>query len=37
LEARAHLLHVQEPRGMAEGLAGFVSRHPIEQNSNTTV
>jgi pimeloyl-ACP methyl ester carboxylesterase len=24
-----HLLHVQNPRGMAEGLAGFFARHPL--------
>jgi pimeloyl-ACP methyl ester carboxylesterase len=26
-----HLLHVENPRGMAEGLAGFLARHPIER------
>jgi pimeloyl-ACP methyl ester carboxylesterase len=25
-----HLLHVQNPRGMAEGLASFFGRHPID-------
>jgi pimeloyl-ACP methyl ester carboxylesterase len=24
-----HLLHVQNPRGMAEGLAAFFARHPL--------
>jgi hypothetical protein len=24
-----HLLHVQNPRGMAEGLAGSFARHPL--------
>jgi pimeloyl-ACP methyl ester carboxylesterase len=24
-----HLLHLQNPRGMAEGLAGFFARHPL--------
>jgi pimeloyl-ACP methyl ester carboxylesterase len=24
-----HLLHVQHPRGMAEGLAAFFARHPL--------
>lgn len=27
-----HLLHVQNPRGMAEGLAAFFARHPIHGN-----
>ncbi len=25
-----HLLHAQNPRGMAEGLAAFLARHPLE-------
>lgn len=25
-----HLLHVQNPRGMAEGLAAFFGRHPLK-------
>jgi 3-oxoadipate enol-lactonase len=25
-----HLLHVQNPRGMAEGLAAFFARHPLK-------
>jgi pimeloyl-ACP methyl ester carboxylesterase len=29
LEGATHLLHLQNPRGMAEALAGFVSRHPL--------
>jgi pimeloyl-ACP methyl ester carboxylesterase len=29
LSGATHLLHVENARGMAEGLAGFVSRHPI--------
>ena len=24
-----HLLHLQNPRGMAEGLASFYARHPL--------
>jgi hypothetical protein len=24
-----HLLHLQNPRGMAEGLAGFFARHTL--------
>jgi hypothetical protein len=26
-----HLLHVQNPRGMAEGLAAFLARHPLQK------
>ena len=29
LPAATHLLHVQNPRGMAEGLAAFLARHPL--------
>ncbi len=28
-----HLLHAQNPRGMAEGLAAFLARHPLEADS----
>ncbi len=28
-----HLLHVQNPRGMAEGLAAFFARHPLSASS----
>ena len=27
-----HLLHVENPRGMAEALAGFVQRHPLPRS-----
>ena len=30
LPAATHMLHLQNPRGMAEALAGFLSRHPLE-------
>jgi pimeloyl-ACP methyl ester carboxylesterase len=30
-----HLLHVQNPRGMAEGLASFFRRHPIDGRAET--
>ncbi len=29
LDGATHLLHLQNPRGMAEALAGFLSRHPL--------
>ena len=29
LEGATHLLHLQNPRGMAEALAGFISRHAL--------
>ncbi len=29
LPGATHLLHLQNPRGMAEGLASFYSRHPL--------
>lgn len=29
LPGATHLLHVENPRGMAEGLAGFFARHPV--------
>jgi hypothetical protein len=29
LPGATHLLHVQNPRGMAEGLATFFARHPL--------
>jgi pimeloyl-ACP methyl ester carboxylesterase len=29
LPEATHLLHAQNPRGMAEGLAGFFARHPL--------
>jgi pimeloyl-ACP methyl ester carboxylesterase len=29
LPGATHLLHVQNPRGMAEGLASFFARHPF--------
>jgi hypothetical protein len=29
LEGAGHLLHLENPRGMAEGLAPFFDRHPI--------
>jgi pimeloyl-ACP methyl ester carboxylesterase len=28
-----HLLQVQNPRGMAEGLAAFFARHPLSASS----
>jgi pimeloyl-ACP methyl ester carboxylesterase len=30
LPGATHLLHVQDPGGMAAGLAAFFARHPIE-------
>ena len=33
LSQATHLLHVQNPRGMAEGLAGFFARHPLDQRA----
>jgi pimeloyl-ACP methyl ester carboxylesterase len=30
LPGATHMLHLQNPRGMAEALASFVSRHPVE-------
>lgn len=29
LQGAGHLLHLQNPRGLAEGLAGFLARHPL--------
>ncbi|MGH9842717.1 MAG: alpha/beta fold hydrolase [Blastocatellia bacterium] len=29
LAGATHLLHVQNPRGMAEALAAFFARHPL--------
>jgi hypothetical protein len=29
LPEATHLLHVQNPRGMAEALASFYARHPL--------
>jgi pimeloyl-ACP methyl ester carboxylesterase len=29
LPGTTHLLHVQNPRGMAEALASFFARHPM--------
>lgn len=33
LPAATHLLHLQNPRGMAEGLAAFCARHPLAEAS----
>jgi len=33
LPAATHLLQVQNPRGMAEGLVGFFARHPLSASS----
>jgi pimeloyl-ACP methyl ester carboxylesterase len=33
LPAATHLLQVQHPRGMAEGLAAFFARHPLSASS----
>jgi len=33
LSDAAHLLQVQNPRGMAEGLAAFFARHPLSASS----
>jgi 3-oxoadipate enol-lactonase len=33
LPAATHLLHVQNPRGMAEGLASFYARHTLPASS----
>jgi hypothetical protein len=30
LPGAAHLLHVENPRGMAEALAAFFARHPLD-------
>jgi 3-oxoadipate enol-lactonase len=30
LPGATHMLHLQNPRGMAEALASFLSRHPVE-------
>ena len=30
LPGATHLLHLENPRGMAEGLAAFFARHPIK-------
>jgi pimeloyl-ACP methyl ester carboxylesterase len=30
LEGATHLLHLQQPQAMAEALAGFLARHPLE-------
>jgi pimeloyl-ACP methyl ester carboxylesterase len=32
-----HLLHVQNPRGMAEGLASFYARHPLRASTRGAV
>jgi pimeloyl-ACP methyl ester carboxylesterase len=34
LPAAGHLLHLENPRGMAEGLAAFFTRHPIEPRTS---
>jgi 3-oxoadipate enol-lactonase len=31
LPAAGHMLHLQNPRGMAAGLAGFFARHPLHE------
>jgi len=33
LDGATHLLHVQNPRGMAEALASFLARHPVTGSS----
>ena len=33
LPAATHLLHVQNPNGMAEAMAGFFARHPVTASS----
>jgi pimeloyl-ACP methyl ester carboxylesterase len=35
LPAATHLLHVQNPAGMAEALAGFFARHPLDRTADT--
>jgi hypothetical protein len=35
LPGATHLLQVQDPRGMAEGLAAFFSPHPIGTGPRT--
>ena len=37
LPAATHLLHAQNPRGMAEGLADFFARHPGHSRSTPSV
>ena len=32
LPETTHLLHLQNPRGMAEGLAAFFARHPLRES-----
>jgi pimeloyl-ACP methyl ester carboxylesterase len=34
LAGATHLLHLQDPRGMAEGLAAFYSRHPLTASTS---
>jgi 3-oxoadipate enol-lactonase len=33
LPGAGHLLHIQQPRGMAEAMVSFLSRHPIETST----
>jgi pimeloyl-ACP methyl ester carboxylesterase len=35
LGGATHLLHVQDPRGVAEGLAAFFARHPLRVRSDS--
>jgi pimeloyl-ACP methyl ester carboxylesterase len=37
LPAATHLLQVQNPRGMAEGLAAFFARHPLSASSRSVI
>jgi pimeloyl-ACP methyl ester carboxylesterase len=30
LDGATHMLHLQQPQAMAEGLAAFLARHPLE-------
>ena len=33
LPGAGHLLHAQHPAAVAEGLAGFLARHPIPESA----
>lgn len=37
LPGTTHLLHVQNPRGMAEALAAFFARHPLPASSSSSL
>ena len=37
LAGASHLLHVEDPRGMAQGLASFYARHPAARESSRAI